>query len=307
MPGLYFGDCGPALLYVKLYLLSEDVTWLERARAVAVSVPVDEVASPDVMTGLAGVGLFHLALWHASGDAAALSRASECAHALLVRRCADRPVWRFPDNFDVFGGSEYAGFAHGSAGIGYFLAECAAASGDATVRAACHEVADWLVDLADPALVDGSGMTWPASDAPASSYMTAWCHGAPGIARFLLRAHDVTADPAHLDAALRALRMVARGAPWVGTTQCHGLAGNLDVLVDAFLVTGSDEHLDAANELGENLRIYEKADGWPSDELSTGCLDLMVGEAGVGAAFLRLANPRMPHVISSAAFRRVSP
>lgn len=302
MPGLYFGECGPALLYVKLHLLTGEVAWLERAEAVAAGIPVAEVASPDIMTGLAGVGLLQLALWHASGETGALASARECAGALLARREPDRPVWRFPDDFDVFGGSEYAGFAHGSAGIGYFLAECAAATGEESVRTACGEVADWLVDLAEPALVDGSGLTWPVSDAPRSSYMTAWCHGAPGIARFLLRAHDVTEDPAHLDAALRALRMVARGAAWVGTTQCHGLAGNLDVLIDGFLATGSDEHLAAAAELGENLRIYERPTGWPSDELSTGCLDLMLGEAGVGAALLRLANPRLPHLVSCAAF-----
>ena len=302
MPGLYFGECGAGLVYLKLYLLSRDVKWLQRAEAVADQVQTSDVASPDIMTGLAGVGLFHLAVWRASGSATSLVRANDCALEILRRRELDRPVWRFPDDYDMFGGSSYAGFAHGSAGIGYFLAELVAATGQMQYRRVCREIADWLLDLAEPALVDGSGLTWPASDARGSSIMTTWCHGAPGIARFLLRAYDVTTESGYLDAALRAVRMVAKGAPWAGSTQCHGLAGNLEAVMDAFLRTGSPDHLQAARALGAGLRSYETPGGWLSDELSTGCLDLMLGEAGIGAAFLRLANPQMPHIVSCAAF-----
>jgi serine/threonine protein kinase len=306
MPGLYYGDCGAALLYLKLYQLSSDADWLERARSVSDDIHRMEITSPDIMTGLAGVGLYDLMLWRVGGDWQALTRARACARELIDRRLSDKPLWRFPDDFDLFGGSQYLGFGHGSAGIGYFLAECCLAFPDAYIHALCHEIADWLVTLAEPALVDGSGLTWRASQAPESPYMTAWCHGAPGIARFLLLAHEVTSDSAHLEAALRAGSTVARGAPWSGTTQCHGLAGNVDVLMDVFLYSDDQHYLRAANELGDNLRVYETPAGWPSDELSTGCLDLMVGEAGVGMAFLRLANPRLPHLISCQAFGRGS-
>jgi serine/threonine protein kinase len=298
MPGLYFGECGAALLYLELFRLTADADWLDRARAVGTDVAAAEIRSPDLMTGLAGVGLFQLALWRASGDDEALQHARGCAQELIGRRLPDRPAWRFPEDFDVFGGAQYPGFAHGSAGIGYFLAECFRARPDADLAAQCGDIADWLLELAEPALVDGSGLTWRVGEAAEGPYMCTWCHGAPGMARFLLLAQEVTGDPRHLDAARRAASMVARGAPWIGTTQCHGLAGNLEALLDVFLQTGDVECLAAASELGENLRTYETPTGWQSDELSTGCLDLMVGEAGVGAAFLRLANHRLPHLIS---------
>jgi serine/threonine protein kinase len=303
MPGLYYGECGAALLYLKLYLLSHDAEWLERARAVAGAVRPGEIASPDLMTGLAGVGLFQLMLWEAAGDEQALERARACAGELIDRRLTDRPMWVFPDDFDLFGGSQYPGFAHGSAGIGYFLAECFLATADPDVATLCQEIADWLVDLAEPALPDGNGFTWRVSSAGTGPYMCSWCHGAPGMARFLLLAHRVSSDNSHLDAARRAAAMVARGASWAGTSQCHGLAGNLDVLMDLFRDTGDRHFHVAAQELGQNLRTYETPVGWQSDELATGCVDLMVGEAGVGAAFLRLANPRTPHLISCPAFR----
>jgi hypothetical protein len=51
------------------------------------------------------------------------------------------------------------------------------------------------------------------------------------------------------------------------------------------------------------LIAYRDVDGWPSDERSKRCPDLMVGEAGVGAAFLRMAKPSAGHIISCDAFR----
>jgi len=299
MPGLYFGEGGPAFLYLELFGLTEEVEWLDRAKAVGAETGAADARSPDIMTGLAGVGLFQLALWRASGDADALERVEACARELRARRRPDRPEWRFPDDFDIFGGAQYPGFAHGSAGIGYFLAEYHRSCPAADLAGLCRETADWLVELAEPALDDGSGLTWKVNERHGSPYMCAWCHGAPGVIRFLLRAHEGTAEERHLDAARRAATAVAHGVTWTGTSQCHGLAGNLEALLDLFLHTGEDEYLDLASELGENLRTYETPAGWQSDELSTGCLDLMVGEAGVGAAFLRLANPRLPHLVSA--------
>jgi lantibiotic modifying enzyme len=112
-----------------------------------------------------------------------------------------------------------------------------------------------------------------------------------------VKAHELTIDPVHLEAAERAAKMIAHTS-WHGTTQCHGLAGNADVLVDLWQRSGSRLHLDAARRLGENLASFRTEAGWPSEELSTVCPDFMIGQAGVGAAFLRLARPDIPHLIS---------
>ena len=174
-----------------------------------------------------------------------------------------------PQGFERLSGQRYAGFSHGTAGVGYFLAECCLAVGDkAEFGFACQELADWVIGLGRPALNDGSGLCWGAIDSTVRDYGTNWCHGAPGMARFLLRAHAVTGDPAHLAAAVRAGRTTAAGGSWIGTSQCHGLAGNLEVLVDLAQYTGDSEYLTAARELGENLVAYRTDDGWPSDERS---------------------------------------
>ncbi|MEH0661007.1 lanthionine synthetase LanC family protein [Streptomyces stelliscabiei] len=307
MPGLYFGECGPALLYLRLYRATGDPTWRDRARSVSQSLRDIEVRSPDLMTGLAGVGLFHLALWHTCGDEVALQRAMGHATELLRRRDYKRPTWRMPENYEGLSRREFAGFSHGSAGVGYFLAECSLALGNNVLGAASQDVADWVVGLGQPALNDASGLYWNAIDGSNKAYGTNWCHGAPGIARFLLRAHAVSGDPTHLAAAVRAGRTTAATGSWSGTSQCHGLAGNLDILTDLAQHTGEPEHRAAAHKLGENLITYRTTDGWPSDDRSTHCPDLMVGEAGVGAALLRLADPNLPHLVSCAAFGAICP
>ena len=303
MRGLYFGDAGPALLYLALHHATQDQKWLDRCEAVAIASEDSEVRSPDLMTGLAGVGLFHLMRWHVTGSPRALDAAQRCARRLVSMRHPDKPIWPLPIDYDLLSGKEYLGFSHGSAGVGYFFAEHYLASGEPTSLQMCTEVADWLGELAAPALVDRSGLYWKANETSETSAGTNWCHGAPGMARFLAKAYTATGNAAHAASAVKAARTTALGETWVGTTQCHGLAGNIEVLIDVAQQT-DDHSLDGrVAVLAENLMAYRGADGWPSDQRSKRCPDLMVGEAGVGAAFLRMAAPTTGHLISCDVFR----
>jgi hypothetical protein len=307
MPGLYYGDCGPGLLYLKLYGLTGDDSWLELTHLVSQDVAKMARHSPDLMTGSAGTGIFHLALWRVSGERAALDRALGEAVFLLDTRTRERPTWVIPEGHDTLSGREYIGFSHGSAGIGYFLAECGLACRDSTISSVCVEIADWMIGLGRPCLDDESGLMWSSTPDGVPSRGLHWCHGSAGIARFLLSAYAVSADPAHARAASRAGRMLALGAPWAGTTQCHGIAGNAEVLIDLWACLGDDDWLSWATMLGENLALYETERGWPSEDHRVVSPDLMVGQAGVGAAFVRLGRPRIPHLVSVGAFDRAEP
>jgi len=256
------------------------------------------------MTGSAGTGLFHLALWQVTGEQAALERALDEAGFLLETRTHERPTWVIPEGHEALSGHEYIGFSHGSAGIGYFLAECGLACRDNTISSVCVEIADWIIGLGLPCLDDQSGLTWSLSAGGTASRATHWCHGSTGIARFLLSAYAVSGDPAHARAASRAGRTLALGAQWTGTTQCHGIAGSAEVLIDLWACLGGEDWLSWATRLGENLALYETERGWPSEDHHVVTPDLMVGQAGVGAAFVRLGRPRIPHLVSIGAFGR---
>jgi lantibiotic modifying enzyme len=251
-----------------------------------------------MMTGAAGTGLFQLALWEACSDKAALERAKGEAHMLLESRDKAVPVWTIPPDHEGLSGNEYIGFSHGSAGIGYFLAEYCLAQRDTELESCCGAIADWIVEQARPCLRDESGMTWPMTKDGEGGCGANWCHGSAGIARFLTRASDLLGKPIYLAAAKKAGRMLAAGMDWNGTTQCHGLAGNADVLVDIWHRTGGEE-LEAARRLGAHLVAYRSQRGWPSESHDVFTTDFMVGQSGVGAAFIRLGNPNVPHLVSS--------
>lgn len=301
MPGLYFGESGPGYLYLRLWLASGDAAWLERARVMGDRVAAMPQHSPDLMTGSAGTGVFQLALWRA-GEAGALERAAGLARHLWDAREPGEAVWAIPDGHETLSGKTYLGLAHGAAGVGLFLAEYGIASGEQWAAAATTAIAEGLIGLGEPSLADGTGLTWSPTATPDQNHGAYWCHGAAGIARFLVAAHALTGRSEFLAAAGRAGRTMLVGAPWIGTTQCHGLAGNIDVLIDIWSATGGPE-LEAARRLGENLAAYRKPGGWPGDSSELITPDLIVGQAGIGAAFRRLAEPSRPHIVSVAAIQ----
>ncbi len=296
MPGLYFGVCGPGLLFLRLHQTIGDERWLRRAVRVSDEAASMRAHSPDLLVGAAGTGLYNLALWKATRNDTFLARALDHAHQLINTAAEGDADWVIPAGHESLSGNAYLGFAHGSAGIGFFLAECAMTTGSDAVRETVRRVADRTLTDGVVCLIDGSGLTWGARTNEAPSNFSGWCHGAPGIGRFLAKAYEATGVDRYLDGALAAGRATA-ARTWHGTTQCHGLAGNADILIDLWQLTGDDTILQNARCLGESLMLFRINDGWPSEELSTVCPDLMVGQAGVGAAFLRLACPELPHVV----------
>lgn len=295
MPGLYFGVCGPGLLFLRLYQATGDEKWLGRAESVSDDAASMHTHSPDLLSGAAGTGLYNLALWKATQDDTFVARALDLAHQLVGSVADTNAEWVIPTGHESLSGNAYLGFAHGSAGIGFFLSECALATDSDAVRATVRRVADRTLAEGTSCLIDESGLAWGTQANEAPSNLNGWCHGAPGIARFLAKAYEATHADLYLDGAIAAARATA-ARTWHGTTQCHGLAGNADVLIDLWQLTGDDAILQSARDLGESLMLFRIPEGWPSEELSTVCPDLMVGQAGVGAAFLRLGHPELPYV-----------
>ena len=74
---------------------------------------------------------------------------------------------------------------------------------------------------------DASEGNWPdLRDEPGGTrrgqrYMTAWCHGAPGIALSRLRAYELLGDETCKDEAITALQTTRK---WIETTLASGLS-----------------------------------------------------------------------------------
>lgn len=229
-PGLYFGDAGIAWsLYEAGRVLGDDQL-VEQGLALADTLPVSW-SSPDVIQGTAGIGLTFLHLWLRTGNGEFAERAGKCADTLItsVSEEADGLIWAPPAEFDSrLAGRRHYGFAHGTAGVGYFLLAAAVATGRSDCIALACRAGDTL--LANATVADGVAQ-WGAGpgDAPTAPY---WCHGASGIGSFLIRLHRASGDDRFGEAAQMSAQAVMENS-WRGSLgQCHGLAGNGEFLLD---------------------------------------------------------------------------
>jgi lantibiotic modifying enzyme len=134
-----------------------------------------------------------------------------------------------------------------------------------------------------------------------------WCHGAPGIALSRLRAAELLGDDALRSEALVALAttretIVEAVETGIGNfSLCHGIAGNADVLLEGSRSgLGETDDLDllaAVAELGAE-RYARPAAAWPCGTHAAETPSLMLGLAGIGHFYLRLADPTVPSVLA---------
>jgi lantibiotic modifying enzyme len=205
------------------------------------------------------------------------------------------------------------GFAHGAAGVGYGLLELFQATGDVRFREAALSAFAY-----ERGWFNATEQNWPdltgspgkkdASTA-AHSYLSHWCHGAPGIAVSRLRAFSQLGLEELKTEATIALETTERSiGSWLGTgggnfSLCHGLAGNDDVLLMANDILGPSRHRTELIRRVAGTGVEKHAvteTPWPcgAGEPGTQIPSLFLGLAGIGYFYLRLAGKGVPSLLS---------
>jgi tRNA A-37 threonylcarbamoyl transferase component Bud32 len=295
-PGLYFGEAGIAWsLYDAGRAIGDDRLAAQGA-ALAETLPVSW-PSPDVTHGTAGIGLTFLHLWLRTGERRFADRAHESAEALLTSAIEDQAgvSWPTPAEFDSrLAGRRSFGFAHGTAGVGYFLAAMAHVTGRSDCLALACRAGETL--LANAIVVDDMALWGVGSgDGPTAPY---WCHGSSGIGTFLIRLHSVSKDDRFAKAAHMSARAVVENT-WRGVlAQCHGLAGNGDFLLDMAEREGGQSYAAMANHVARVIfanRAYQEGRVVFPDERGGVSASWADGASGVLAFLLRLRHrsPRL--------------
>jgi hypothetical protein len=216
------------------------------------------------------------------------------------------------------------GYAHGSAGVGHALLELYLATGDSRYRYGMEQAF-----LYEAAFFDPKSSNWPdlrhgelgeylysgrqeelkerlaAGEDLAQTdlrYMSAWCHGGPGVGLSRLRAWQALGDPAYLADARAAVQATANSLedPRMNYSLCHGRGGNAETLMVAARVLGEPELLEQPRRVAmEGWEAYEaRGLRWPCGTMQ-GVPDpgLLLGEGGIGLFLLRLARPDTPSVL----------
>ncbi len=303
--GILNGWGGVLYALTHLGVLWGERQYLDRAEAWLERLPplVERDEELDLGIGSAGCILALLALAEHRPSELLWRTARACGDRLLARaqRQEHGVGWVVP----VADHRALGGMSHGAAGICLALLRLAAATGDQRYRQTA------LAGLAfERSLFSTAERNWLdlRTDAPEAGgahgggerFMTAWCHGAPGIGLARLAGLSVLDDD-EVRAEIRAAvaTTLARGFGQ-NHSLCHGDLGNADFLLEAARVLGDgalrERIYRAAGGVLQSLEQHGPLYGLQSNIETPG---LMVGIAGLAYGFARLAAPeRLPSLLA---------
>lgn len=248
----------------------------------------------DLVSGSAGALMAALVAYDATSDRMALEVAVEAGERLV--ECAvpfgQGLGWEISPEYS----RPLTGMSHGAAGIGLALARLGDTVGDARftncARRALQYERSCFLEQQD---------NWPDFRDDAGRPMTAWCHGAPGIALSRLRIGELASweDQGETQRELEAaLRTTSRQSSIGNHSLCHGDMGNTLVVCEAGSV--HPEWASAGRAMLSDLWYRRSSLGsWraatPAGFPSPG---LMTGMAGIAFGLARIARPGlMPSVL----------
>jgi lantibiotic modifying enzyme len=334
-PGLFTGLAGFAVVFHELARAGLDgqpdlarVFGLLRERAAETGSGVHWAETTEVLWGTAGIGFLLLSLGsHAIGEQAVqlASRAGDwllsVAHQTpegLRWDLGAGPARRRPDAPDPW----YPNFAHGTAGIGAYLARLAAATNEDRYLDASRRAAAWVLSTCrtgdgtcaahhhDPAARRGDVGIGPARDADDTSpiYTMGWCHGPPGLGWFFRELHIATGEPGWAEligrtaTAVRTSGIPERREPgfWDNVGRCCGSAGVAEYFLDLHGWRNDPDDLAFAVEIVDDLLdraiVDEHGMRWSNVEFRSDPPQLppeatfFQGASGIGSTLLRLSR-----------------
>jgi type 2 lantibiotic biosynthesis protein LanM len=294
------------LIYTLAHLgtLWNEPALLAEAEAIVEHLPAlierDELL--DITAGAAGCIGSLLSLYRCVPSDRTLAAAIQCGERLIARAQSmeDGLGWVIA----AAGSTPLAGFSHGAAGIAWALLELAALTGEERFRIAALAAIVYERHLFSP-----EARNWPdlrelktsrqAGDNGQQRFMTAWCHGAPGIglARLCSRQHlDDATIRAEIDTALQTTLAQGFGG---NHSLCHGDLGNLELLLQASQILEEPQWRPQVDRIAAIILESISRDGWLcGTPLGVESPGLMTGLAGIGYGLLRLAEPtRVPSVL----------
>lgn len=311
-PGLFSGWIGIALVAARLGQILQEERLLRAARAIVRRCKRERLENWefDLMCGRAGMIVGLLVLRELLDEPDVTELCVRIAKKLLSHAKESKAGYSWPCSA-MPTSRNLTGFSHGAAGIAYALLELFKRTGESKYRKAALSAFAYERHWYDseqqnwPDLREEPGQ--PRASRKALPFVNAWCHGAPGIALSRLRAYEILKKDAYKAEAFVALQSTRRAvemrlhSPSANYSLCHGLAGNAEVLFygSAIMETGFSEGCQvAAKVAAKGIESLGQGDNeWPCGIPDGENPSLMLGIAGIGYFYLRLAVPSVPTIL----------
>lgn len=310
--GLYRGLAGIAFALDQVKRLSEDCSLLNsldlaidrlRASAKEGHPGVQWNDSNDLFSGTAGIGLALVHLVRGTDRKDLLELAKGAGEFLLAR--AHESVYGGYWTSSTTHSTLYPNFSHGTAGIGFFMAELYEATHDERYRTSALAAGRYLRAVASKAETS-NGLIFHDDAAGRDLFYLGWCHGPAGTGRFFYRLYQLSNDSDWLDVVNeQAVTLMASGIPeqqtpgyWNNVSRCCGAAGVGEFFLGLYRAARDKSYLQFAERVAvyliakaerhANEMKWTQADRRIEPYNVTAQTGLMQGAAGVGLFLVHL-------------------
>ncbi len=311
--GLYEGLAGSGYTLGEVYLFTHDKKYLDgaiecidwlKAKAKPAGDGIEWEDGTDIIGGAAGTGLF--LLWadkelKAPGARDLAIAAGKRLVEIGESKGTGKTSWLMSTKYP-----EMPNFAHGTAGVAYFLTTLYLETQQKEFLNAGLAGANYLISIAD--LQHGMCLIYH-DDKRKNLYYLSWCHGPAGDARLFYQLYRATKDAKWIDWMKRSAQaMIANGAPnvvvtpgeWNNISACCGVTGQSEFFLDAYEVTHDRQYLDLARKgtarllsavtKDENGARWIQAETRVKPDLLLAQTGFMQGASGVGMWLLHMGE-----------------
>lgn len=248
----------------------------------------------DIITGAAGCIGSLLSLYQTSPQQLILDVAIQCGEHLITQSQIINTgiTGKSPTSAN----QPLTGFSHGGAGFAWALWKLAAITERQEFSAAAIAAINHERSHFDP--IAGNWLDLREIQVK-NSFMTAWCHGAPGIGLGRLSIGGNTPDAIMYKEITTAIQTTIKQGFGDNHCLCHGDLGNMELLLiaDANLNHSeiTQQTTKIATQIVADIQENNYRCGVPLGIETPG---LMTGLAGIGYGLLRLADPqRLPSIL----------
>lgn len=293
LPGLHFGAAGVGVALTEA--ISTDIQTANESLIQMIHTCLSKTVDwPDITHGAAGQGIAAMYCFDRLGIKSFKENIEQCVDYLIANQQADGS-WMMPKGVPGMSGEILSGFAHGVAGIAYFLAEFSIRENDHVAWKSTLRALNWLQQQAIHQQIDANQILMWTYSTKTPVMWRWWCHGGPGIALTFLRLYELTGEKEYANLVRQALTIHPLNLRYPNLSQCHGLSGLGDIYLEAFRVLGDEEWLERAQFLAKFIDAMKQttetgAYYWLAEDPHVATADLMVGSSGILHFFLRLLN-----------------